>query len=245
MSTFSIGQILGGRAEKTARSIDPQTGEPVKVWRESFHKGEREHTVWRAIAATKRNYQRRKRCLIARAREHEVRTLRERQKLEPKARNGELGGSIGLQVLELLWDRVDWRNGRLDLAVLSIADILGKSYKAVHRALSALTSAGYLDWIRRTEPTDSRDGPQVRQISNAYELKMPRQVEKVVDAATNDGSAGLAYASWYKFLDGVGWTSRRPKAVHADSAPEGMLQRIEQKIIDRECTRVIESRASL
>jgi hypothetical protein len=88
-------------------------------------------------------------------------------------RNGPLG-HVALEVLELLANIVDYRTGRLEPAVAFLTDRLRRSKDAVVRALHALRDHGFLDWLRRYEPTGREGrGPQVRQVSNAYRLVMP------------------------------------------------------------------------
>jgi len=58
---------------------------------------------------------------------------------------------------------------------------LRRSRDAVVRALKALRAFGFLDWIRRYEPTgnDGR-GPQVQQTSNAYRLSLPERAKRLL-----------------------------------------------------------------
>lgn len=88
-------------------------------------------------------------------------------------RNGPLG-HVALEVLDLLANLMDRRTGRLDPSVAYLMDRLRRSRDAVVRALAALREHGFLDWLRRYEPTGREGrGPQVRQVSNAYRLVMP------------------------------------------------------------------------
>ncbi len=84
-------------------------------------------------------------------------------------------GLHGLRVLEALLGRhgkiaVDFKSGRLDPALDTIASAAGVTKTTVVRALERLKSLKILDWIRRTERTgaDGVFGPQRRQVSNAY-----------------------------------------------------------------------------
>jgi DNA-binding transcriptional MocR family regulator len=91
----------------------------------------------------------------------------------PGRRNGPLG-HVGLEVLDLLANVVDYRTGRLEPSVAYLMDRLRRSRDAVVRALAALREHGFLDRLRRYEPTGREGrGPQVRQVSNAYRLVMP------------------------------------------------------------------------
>lgn len=87
-------------------------------------------------------------------------------------RNGPLGG-IALEVLALLANVVDFRTGRLEPSLDWIQGKLRRSRDAIVRALKALRAHGFLDWLRRFEPTGAAAGPQVRQVSNAYRLSLP------------------------------------------------------------------------
>ncbi|WP_205965822.1 helix-turn-helix domain-containing protein [Paracoccus liaowanqingii] len=99
----------------------------------------------------------------------------ERANRAPGKRNGPLGG-IALEVLALFANLVNFRSGRLDPSLDYITDKLRRSRDAVVRALKALREHGFLDWLRRFEPVpnDGR-GPQVRQVSNAYRLSVPKR----------------------------------------------------------------------
>jgi hypothetical protein len=54
----------------------------------------------------------------------------------------------------------------------------------VVRSLAALAKHGFVDWVRRTTPTDNApgDGPQVRQVSNAYFFDLARLNKRVLMA---------------------------------------------------------------
>jgi hypothetical protein len=88
-------------------------------------------------------------------------------------RNGPLG-PIGLEVWKELLRLVDYRSGRLDPCIATLAARTRRSTSAVVAALKALRTHGFLDWLRRYAETDNEGkGPQVRQISNAYRLLLP------------------------------------------------------------------------
>lgn len=84
-------------------------------------------------------------------------------------------GLHGLRVLEALLGRrgkvaLDFKTGRLDPALDTIAAAARVSKTTVVRALARLKELKILDWIRRSESTgnDGLYGPQRRQVSNAY-----------------------------------------------------------------------------
>jgi hypothetical protein len=175
MTARSIGNIAADLVNPhLGKSGIRRTGQPVR--RNSYHAGEREHLVWRPIADGKNRGARRWIGAVMRA----ARRF-ERESMDPSRRNGALG-HIGLEVLEELFRLVDYRTGRLDPAIATIAANIKRSCKAVHAALKRLAAAGFLKWVRRTEPTDREGefGPQVRQISNAYGFALPEKVAVMV-----------------------------------------------------------------
>jgi len=94
---------------------------------------------------------------------------------QPGARNGALG-FVALEVLDYLTNLVNFRTGRLDPSLDFLMAKLKRSRDAIVRALAALRAHGFLDWLRRFEPTGIEGrGPQVRQVSNAYRLSLPRR----------------------------------------------------------------------
>ncbi len=84
-------------------------------------------------------------------------------------------GPVGLEVLRELLRLVDYKTGRLDPAIDTLAANLRRSRDAICRALKALKAHGFIDWLRRyvPAPTEGLAGPQVRQTSNAYRLMLP------------------------------------------------------------------------
>jgi hypothetical protein len=56
---------------------------------------------------------------------------------------------------------------------------LRRSRDAIVRALKNLRMHGFLDWLRRYEPTGNEGrGPQVQQTSNAYRLSLPERAKR-------------------------------------------------------------------
>lgn len=162
---------------------NPRTGQ--RVWRNSYYRGQVEDRLWRPFMdrGGMRGAKRRIGVILKSARHLELRTRKERQKKHPGTRNGILG-QVGLDVLEALYNQfLEYRSGKLDPAIETIAHAVGHSYAAVHRALRRLRSAGFLHWIRRSEPIEGAEGcagPQVRQITNAYALLLPPGLEALV-----------------------------------------------------------------
>lgn len=88
-------------------------------------------------------------------------------------RNGPLG-TIALEVLALMANLVHYKSGRLEPSLAYLMTTLKRSKDAIVRALAALRTHGFLDWLRRFTPVE-REGarPKIRQTSNAYRLSLP------------------------------------------------------------------------
>lgn len=158
------------------RGDSPRTGE--KVWRNSYTEGTIEDRVWKPIHdGTRRGGRRWTSALLKAARAFERRTRLKRREIEPGARNGALG-EVGLEVLAYLFETVDYATGRLEPALATISEAVGRSYSAVHDALCRLRKEGFLHWMRRSRPIDDPQpgGQQVEQVSNAYALLIPREM---------------------------------------------------------------------
>ncbi len=84
-------------------------------------------------------------------------------------------GFHGIRVLETLLGRrgviqVDFRTGRLEPAIDTIARVAGLCRTTVIRALARLNALKILHWVRRTQRTANagQSGPQREQVTNAY-----------------------------------------------------------------------------
>lgn len=177
MSARSISDVIDGKSWTKLRTA----GQPV--WRNSYYKGQFENRLWSRPFdnGTVRGARKRIGAILKAAKAMERKSLHDRQKVHPGARNGKLG-HVGLEVLEALYLKwLDYKTSRLDPAITTIADEIGRSYSAVHDALKKLRAAGFLHWIRRSEPTGNKEGPQVIQITNAYALDLPSEVRKLVE----------------------------------------------------------------
>lgn len=102
-------------------------------------------------------------------------------------RNGRKNGAIGhigMEVLRELLRLIDYKTGRLDPAITTLAQRIGRSVAAVADALKRLKEHGFLEWLRRYVPTGNAGlrGPQVKQTSNAYRLMLPAQVLRSMTA---------------------------------------------------------------
>lgn len=161
-----------------SRGDSPRSGE--RVWRNSYTVGTIEDRVWRRINdGTARGGRRWTGALMKAARQFEYRTRLERREKEPGTRNGRLG-EVGLEVLSYLYEIVDFATGRLEPAISTIAEAIGRSYAAVHNALCRLRTEGFLHWMRRSQPIENPvpGGQQVEQVSNAYALLVPEQMKE-------------------------------------------------------------------
>lgn len=148
--------VFSGLAEGSGRR---RTGQPVR--RHSRTAGRCESVFWRPFNAKDVG-----RFMLAAERF-------ERTNRKPGKRVGPLG-PIGMEVLRELLRLVDFKTGRLEPAITTLMARLRRSKAAVVRGLASLRAHGFLDWLRRYEPTGRvGKGPQVKQISNAYRLSLP------------------------------------------------------------------------
>ena len=156
----SIGAVLSGTPSGPAR-------EPVR--RHSRLAGRCEGAFWRPT-----NRGETRRVLLA-AHRYELAGRAKGQ------RNGPLG-HVALEVLAYMANLVRHRTGRLEPSLDTLAARLRRSRSAVVQALAALRRHGFLDWLRRYEPTGVTEGrgPRVRQVSNAYRLLLPPRAAQLL-----------------------------------------------------------------
>ena len=140
---------------------------PTPVRRRSHFKGRSEGQIWRPT--TRKDVQ----AILKAAEIYNEAGLHKKGE-----RSGPLG-SVALDVLRLFVNLIDFRTGRLEPSITTIMDRLGRSRDTIVRALKNLRAHGFLDWLRRYEPTgnDGR-GPQVQQASNAYRLSLPEKARQ-------------------------------------------------------------------
>lgn len=188
---------------KLERGDSPRSGQPV--WRNSYYEGQLEGRLWRRYGDGSKRQGRRLHALIVKAAkqaERETRQMRKQRARECRqmtaeqreharrskgpevlhhARRGVLG-EVGVEVLDFLWSRVDYFTGRLEPAIATIADEIGRSYSAVHEALKRLKIGGWVQSIRRSRPIEKPEpgGPLVEQIPNAYVLLIPERLRRYV-----------------------------------------------------------------
>jgi hypothetical protein len=175
---------------------------------------------------------------------------------QPGARNGALG-FVALEVLDYLGNLVNFRTGRLDPSLDFLMGKLRRSRDAIVRALAALRDHGFLDWLRRFEPTGNKGrGPQVKQVSNAYRLSLPRraaammgrffQVPPVPDDHAYTQEVNLAELDAYRA--GLSELERTRLDVDPDDKLGAALLRFAQaraSRLERESVRQAESQSSL
>ena len=140
---------------------------PTPVRRHSHIRGRSEGRIWRPT--TRKDVQ----AILKAAEIYNEAGLREKGE-----RSGPLG-SVALDVLRLFVNLIDFRTGRLEPSITTIMDRLGRSRDTIVRALKNLRAHGFIDWLRRYEPTGSEGrGPQVQQASNAYRLSLPEKARQ-------------------------------------------------------------------
>ncbi|MQW40780.1 helix-turn-helix domain-containing protein [Sinorhizobium meliloti] len=140
------------------RSTINRTGE--KVRRHSRRKGRCEAVFWRPMSREDA------RKIVFAARRYETSTKK------PGERNGALG-HVALEIIDYLANLMNKNTGRLDPSIIGMMKALRRCRAAIVRGLQALREHGFLDWLRRFEPTGNAEGPQVKQATNAYRLLCP------------------------------------------------------------------------
>lgn len=150
-----------------------RTFQPVR--RFSYNVGEREHRCWRPLGRTRKEVWEFKDALLLAAKLHD------RDTKAPGEYRGALGLS-GREVLEALVGIADNLTGRLEPSLAWIQAKTKLARGTVVRALKRLKEAGFLDWIRRTEPVENAGaaGPQVKQATNAYWFDLKGKASSLV-----------------------------------------------------------------
>lgn len=164
--THPLPEDPGSVARPRRRSTIQRTGQPVR--RHSYLKG-REGTFWRPMP------KRQARAILLAAERFELQTKRQRK----GKHTGALGG-VALEILRFMINILDQRTGRLEPSIAAMEKALCRSRDAIVRGLQALREHGFLDWLRRYEPTGKDHGPQVVQTNNAYRLSLPRRLAALV-----------------------------------------------------------------
>ena len=153
-----IGQLLVGVSHPAPNP------DRIKVRRSSRMAGRCEAVFWRPVKRQEA------RQIVLAARRYELSTKQKGK------RNGALG-HIALEILDYLTNLVDYRTGRLEPSLDYLMKKLCRSRDAIVRALKALRTHGFIDWLRRFVPTgnEGHGQPKYQQTSNAYRLSMPKR----------------------------------------------------------------------
>ena len=167
---------------------------PTPVRRRSYFKGRSEGRIWQAT--TRKDVQ----AILKAAEIYNEAGLHEKGE-----RSGPLG-SVALDVLRLFVNLIDFRTGRLEPSISTIMDRLGRSRDTIVRALKNLRAHGFIDWLRRYEPTGNEGrGPQVQQASNAYRLSLPEKARQFLDrfgkAPPPPADHGQDQRAWSEAID--------------------------------------------
>lgn len=135
----------------------------AKVRRHSYARG-REGVFWRSVKR-----QDMKKIVLAAKRY-------ERDTKAKGCRNGALG-HVAIEVLDYMTNLIDYRTGRLEPSLDYLMEKLCRSRDAIVRALKALRTHGFIDWVRRYVPTGATGygQPKYHQTSNAYRLSLPQR----------------------------------------------------------------------
>ncbi len=160
---------LRGSGQTALGLVFPPPAErcPTPVRRHSHFRGRSEGRIWRPT--TRKDVQ----AILKAAEIYNEAGLHEKGE-----RSGPLG-SVALDVLRLFVNLIDFRTGRLEPSISTIMDRLGRSRDTIVRALKNLRAHGFIDWLRRYEPTGNEGrGPQVQQASNAYRLSLPEKARQ-------------------------------------------------------------------
>lgn len=162
----------------TAHSLDLHARQPVR--RDSFDIDDPRASVARPIQDGMRFFG---------AIEEMIHELSDR--LKTKGKEHELGYSC-IRVLRALRRCTDFKTGVCEPSIDKLMEFSRLARATVVRALKTLWRHGCIDWVRRTEKTGNApgEGPQVRQVSNAYFFdlaRMPRRCLARVRELFNKG----------------------------------------------------------
>ncbi|MBM6398752.1 helix-turn-helix domain-containing protein [Ochrobactrum anthropi] len=187
---------LRGSGQTALGLVFPPPAErcPTPVRRHSHFKGRSEGHIWRPT--TRKDVQ----AILKAAEIYNEAGLHEKGE-----RSGPLG-SVALDVLRLFVNLIDFRTGRLEPSITTIMDRLGRSRDTIVRALKNLRAHGFIDWLRRYEPTGNEGrGPQVQQASNAYRLSLPEKARQFLGrfgkAPPPPADHGQEQRAWSEAID--------------------------------------------
>ena len=213
---------------------------PTPVRRRSYFKGRSEGRIWQAT--TRKDVQ----AILKAAEIYNEAGLHEKGE-----RSGPLG-SVALDVLRLFVNLIDFRTGRLEPSITTIMDRLGRSRDTIVRALKNLRAHGFIDWLRRYEPTGNEGrGPQVQQASNAYRLSLPEKARQFLGrfgkAPPPPADHGQDQQAWSEAIDAYRQAlplDERTQLDAGDSPLGQTLVRMAKTFMKRESDKQTESPSS-
>lgn len=90
-------------------------------------------------------------------------------------------GPVALELLAQLYRLGQRFKGRIEPSLDFLMRAIRRSRTAVVRALKQLREAGFVEWARRFVPVDREGpGPRYRQTSNAYRLRLPMALRRLL-----------------------------------------------------------------
>ena len=214
---------------------------PTPVRRHSHIRGRSEGRIWRPT--TRKDVQ----AILKAAEIYNEAGLHEKGE-----RSGPLG-SVALDVLRLFVNLIDFRTGRLEPSITTIMDRLGRSRDTIVRALKNLRAHGFIDWLRRYEPTGNEGrGPQVQQTSNAYRLSLPEKARQFLGrfgkAPPPPADHGQDQQAWSEAIDAYKTTlplDERTQLDTGDSPLGKALVMLAKSVMKRESDNQTESPSDL
>ena len=214
---------------------------PTPVRRHSHIRGRSEGRIWRPT--TRKDVQ----AILKAAEIYNEAGLHEKGE-----RSGPLG-SVALDVLRLFVNLIDFRTGRLEPSITTIMDRLGRSRDTIVRALKNLRAHGFIDWLRRYEPTGNEGrGPQVQQASNAYRLSLPEKARQFLGrfgkAPPPPADHGQDQQAWSEAIDAYKTTlplDERTQLDTGDSPLGKALVMLAKSVMKRESDNQTESPSNL
>ena len=234
---------LRGSGQGTFSLVLPPPAErcPTPVRRHSHIRGRSEGRIWRPT--TRKDVQ----AILKAAEIYNEAGLHEKGE-----RSGPLG-SVALDVLRLFVNLIDFRTGRLEPSITTIMDRLGRSRDTIVRALKNLRAHGFIDWLRRYEPTGNEGrGPQVQQTSNAYRLSLPEKARQFLGrfgkAPPPPADHGQDQQAWSEAIDAYKTTlplDERTQLDTGDSPLGKALVMLAKSVMKRESDNQTESPSDL
>lgn len=225
----------------TTASPRPPNPDRAKIRRRSYAKG-REGVFWRPVKR-----QDMKKIVLA-AKRYEIGTKAKGR------RNGALG-HIAIEILDYLTNLVDYRTGRLEPSLDYLMAKLNRSRDAIVRALKALRTHGFIDWIRRYVPTGAEGygQPKYQQTSNAYRLSLPQRAIRALGRygqkapAPDDFEHGQEEqaASVEDMLQSLSREDRIDVEMGADNPLAQSLKRLSLAMKERESAKRSESQSKI